>query len=239
MNIVQFWLIDSIVKASNGLSLDVNSPSMDDTEHREPLFNAPSDDEDDDAYKSGDVENQRRPQHSSSSLDAQLTRDFSSDADEHKSIPSTSSSAPNDEHSYPPSLSSSITSTTSSSNDHPKGIKPAKNLMKKPRRGPPAPLFIKPVRHPVINSPQVSVQSSPSTPAQQAIDVRPPAIAKPRNTQADPIQWTESWDDADDWATRVGEEEWTTRRLKDRRQVVNGVWETNGTTPNDVGTYRS
>jgi hypothetical protein len=243
MNVVQFWLIDSIVKASNAISLDVNSPNLDDSDYREPLFNAPSDDEDDDVYKSGDVENQRLRH----SLDAQrLSRDksFSSDPDENKSIPSGSgSSAINDEHSYPPSLSSSITSTASSINVHTKAIRPAKNLMKKQRRSPPAPLFIKPLHQPAINSPQVAASaiaaSVPKRLPQQADETHPPVIAHQQNTQAEAVEWTESWDDADDWATRVGDEEWTGRRLEDKRNTVNGVWEKNGTTLNDAGTHRS
>ncbi|KXN92354.1 hypothetical protein AN958_08585 [Leucoagaricus sp. SymC.cos] len=136
MNIVQFWLIDSIVKASNAISLDTNTSIPGDSEHREPLFGAPSDDEDDDAYKPQDLENQRHRQRSQSSLDAERAsrnQSFSSDLDESKSFPSGSSSAQNDDHSYPPSLSSSITSNAPSSNGYSKAIKPTKNFMKKQR----------------------------------------------------------------------------------------------------------
>lgn len=48
MNILQFWLIDSIVKASSSsVELPTNSPRMSDMHDREPLFHAPEDDEDD------------------------------------------------------------------------------------------------------------------------------------------------------------------------------------------------
>ncbi|KAF5363988.1 hypothetical protein D9756_000252 [Leucocoprinus leucothites] len=239
MNIVQFWLIDSIVKASDTISLDANSSSgLNDSEYREPLFNAPSDDDDDEAYKPADVENQRRNRHSSSSLDDRRDKSLSSDPDEAKSIPSTSTSTPYDGHSYPPSLSSSITSASSPSNDPPKAIRPAKNLMKKQRRGPPAPLFIKPLRQPAINSPQVSVPPlvpGPKTPEQLPVQALPPTIVQQRSTRGDDAEWADSWDDTDDWATRVGEEEWTGRRLEDKRRAVNDAWEANSSTPN-IGT---
>ncbi|KAG2041992.1 vacuolar membrane protein-domain-containing protein [Suillus americanus] len=48
MNILQFWLIDSIVKASSSSAeLPTNLPRMSDVHDREPLFHAPEDDEDD------------------------------------------------------------------------------------------------------------------------------------------------------------------------------------------------
>jgi len=160
MNILQFWLIDSIVKASSVIALDGNSRSHFDSEHREPLFNVPSDDEDDDAYNPGDLENQRRIRRSPFPSDSQQGK--SSGVDEHKS---TSTSTSYDDHSYPPSLSSSITCVTPCSNDHVKAIRPAKNLMKKQRREPPPPLSIEPVGQPVINSSKViTPPSGPKTP---------------------------------------------------------------------------
>ncbi len=64
MNIIQFWLIDSIVKASSAISLDSASSDPNDDEHQQPLFGASSDDEDEEAYKPGDIENQRRNRYS-------------------------------------------------------------------------------------------------------------------------------------------------------------------------------
>lgn len=59
MNILQFWLIDSIVKASSSSAeLPTNSPRMSDVHDREPLFGAPEVDEDD-ARSSCDIENPR------------------------------------------------------------------------------------------------------------------------------------------------------------------------------------
>ncbi|KAF9450677.1 hypothetical protein P691DRAFT_700883 [Macrolepiota fuliginosa MF-IS2] len=233
MNIVQFWLIDSIVKSSNTLSSDSSSPNAQDDEHREPLFGVPSDDEDEEVYKPRDIENQRQDRYSQSSTESR-DKSFSTEIsvpDEIKSLASTSTSALRDEHSYPPSLSSSITSAESP-NDNLKVIKPAKNLMKKKRRGPPAPLFIQPNHHPAINSPQPSAAPlevpGPKTPIQPAKETHPPAIANQTGTQSDITEWAESWDDADDWATRIGEEEWTGRRLEDKSKAINGIWGANG-----------
>lgn len=48
MNIVQFWLIDSIVKASTiPIAVRALSPRSSDSQDREPLFNSPDDDDDD------------------------------------------------------------------------------------------------------------------------------------------------------------------------------------------------
>ncbi|KAJ3516143.1 hypothetical protein NLJ89_g1303 [Agrocybe chaxingu] len=137
MNILQFWLIDSIVKASaaTGVALDVERDAQQD---REPLFQAGSDDDDGDHPSR--LDSSRRSHRSMSSLDSRgfhSRDDISSFAtgittpDEHKS----SGSPPNqtDDHAYPPSLSSSFTSESSSTHD-PKAPRVAKNLMKKSKR---------------------------------------------------------------------------------------------------------
>jgi hypothetical protein len=55
MNILQFWLIDSIVKASSSsVELPTDSPRMSDVHDREPLFGAPEVDDD-----GCDIENPR------------------------------------------------------------------------------------------------------------------------------------------------------------------------------------
>lgn len=47
MNVLQFWLIDSIVKAStSSTALRSSSPRNSDSQDREPLFHSPDDDED-------------------------------------------------------------------------------------------------------------------------------------------------------------------------------------------------
>lgn len=114
MNVVQFWLIDSIVKASNTiapLALDVESRSGPD---EEPLFNAPSDDEDN--YDSRAPRVQSRTSTSSlesrdaDPLDKKSVGTGITTPDERKSLAASSRHAAADNHSYPPSLSSSITS---------------------------------------------------------------------------------------------------------------------------------
>jgi len=207
MNIFQFWLIDSIVKASSVIALDSNSLSHFDSEHREPLFNP--EDEDDDAYNPGDLENQRRIRRSPFPSDGQQR----SDVNEHKS---TSTSAIYDDHSYPPSLSSSITCVAPPGNDHVKTIRPAKNLMQKQRREPPPPLSIEPVGQQVINSSQVTTPpSGPKAPEQQSVEVFSPTIVRKRSAQGETTEWADSWEDAEEWAAHVGEDKQTGRRLED------------------------
>ncbi|KAF9006665.1 vacuolar membrane protein-domain-containing protein [Cyathus striatus] len=110
MNILQFWLIDSIVKASSAtsLALDSDSPDSIHPQDREPLFNAPSDDEDDDGYRPRDVENRHAPRiNRTSSIESdEGSRDNSftlagSALDENK----TRANSVTETHSYPPSCS--------------------------------------------------------------------------------------------------------------------------------------
>jgi hypothetical protein len=238
MNIVQFWLIDSIVKASNSVSLDTDSPNADDGEQHEPLFTVPSDDEDEDeeGSKPDDVENQRPNKYSRSPGDSyRLSRDkpLSTDIptpDETKSRAASCSSELRDQHSYPPSLSNSL---SSSGSDRSKATKAATNLLKKKRRGPPAPLHIERVHQPVVNSPLVSalpvVASLPKTLPQPSImGNKPLVIARQQNTQPEVAAWTDSWeDDEDEWA---GEEEWARRNSDAMKPTTDGVWEENGKT---------
>ncbi|KAF5333530.1 hypothetical protein D9611_002706 [Ephemerocybe angulata] len=122
MNILQFWLIDSIVKASSGVALDPDTEDHTNPD-REPLFNGSSDDEDDDHHhrpRNADIENQisHRPSHSSmethSRAKSYTTGITTPDDDEHKSLDKTTQDAAHDHHSYPPSLSNSFTSASSS-----------------------------------------------------------------------------------------------------------------------------
>jgi hypothetical protein len=237
MNIVQFWLIDSIVKASGSVSLDLDSPDNNNDEHREPLFNVPSDDEDDEDCKPDDLENQRPNKYSRSSTDSyRLSSDkpFSTDIttpDDIKSRAASSSSGFHDPHSYPPSLSNSL---SSSGSDRSKAAKAATNLLKKKRRGPPAPLHIERVHQPVINSPQVSAPpvatSMPKTPSRfSMVEMKSPAIARQQSMQPKVADWTDSWeDDEDEWA---GGEESARRNSEVKNPTMDGVWEENGVAP--------
>ena len=126
MNIVQFWLIDSIVKASTiaYTALDVESGPEPDTA---PLFDA-SDDEDD-----GHPRRLSAP-HSVISYDPstlnQGTTTTGRTTPEDPPRGAKSSPGSLDDHAYPPSLSSSMSSNASSAHD-PQAQKAARNLMKK------------------------------------------------------------------------------------------------------------
>ncbi|EKM79919.1 hypothetical protein AGABI1DRAFT_72625 [Agaricus bisporus var. burnettii JB137-S8] len=222
MNIVQFWLIDSIVKASAAVSLDADSPDIDDSEHREPLFNAPSDDEDEDDRKPGDVENQRLDRGSHGSTDSyRMSRDksFSDASDDIKSRTASSSSGPRDQHSYPPSLSSSLSSSGSDPSKAAKAAKSAANLLKKKRRGPPAPLHIERISQPVINSPQVSAPPAATSMSKTPmVEMKPPAITRQQSTTPKVAEWTDSWeDDEDEWAKG--------NNTESQKPTIDGVWE--------------
>jgi hypothetical protein len=45
--------------------------------------------------------------------------------------------------------------------------------------------------------------------------------------------WGESWDDTDDWADKVGEEDWTGRRLEEKKNVLSD-WDNGSPMVNSV-----
>ncbi|KAK7049712.1 hypothetical protein VNI00_005743 [Paramarasmius palmivorus] len=232
MNILQFWIIDSIVKASDApVHLDPDSPHGQDQADREPLFNASSDDEDDDSTprRPHDIENPPPASRSRNSNDIDRLRST------HKSpspdIPDESKASgyntPGDSlelHAYPPSLSNSITSVSSTSSiGSTPSIREATKLNKK-KRGPPSPLNIQPQYQPAINSPQTtgiaSRQATPNIPTKAtSVPVKAPVAQKPVMDD-----WADSWEDSDDWANRVGEEEWTGRRIGEAKDNLQDVW---------------
>jgi hypothetical protein len=196
MNVLQFWLIDSIVKASIGGEklLDVEHGTYQD---REPLFNAPADDDDDSPRDN--ISEHRNSRRSISSLDSRgfLSHDdlsFDTDAmrrDEHKSAASSSKHV--DAHSYPPSLSSSMTSNSTSAAGT-KAPREAKNLLKKTkRREPPSALHLRSTtEEPASPSSSIALESMPPTPSPKLLSV---SVAPP-----EPAEWTDAWDDSNDWA---------------------------------------
>ncbi|KAI3616689.1 vacuolar membrane protein [Moniliophthora roreri] len=230
MNVVQFWIIDSIVKASDApVYLDADSPH--DHADREPLFGVPSDDEDDDApRRPHDIENPPPTSHSRNSSDNSRPHPV------HKSSPpedipeeskASGYNTPGDSlelHSYPPSLSNSVTSVSSTSTaGSTPSIREATKLNKK-RRGPPSPLNIQPQFQPAINSPQTtgiaSPQTTPIIPSKPApVPVKAAVAPRPAD------DWAGSWEDSDDWANRVGEEEWTGRRIGETKDSLHDVWD--------------
>ncbi|KAI0065734.1 hypothetical protein BV25DRAFT_1798171 [Artomyces pyxidatus] len=216
MNVLQFWLIDSIVKASAGVALPSDSPRASlEAEAREPLFQA-SEPSDDDDFDTGavlpDIEAQRR----SRSLSSDLKMHRRSNSLDRKDIPSASASssgsgsrgpAPESEHAYPPSVPGSPTpsSRPTSTSPVPRNSLPAQGLgLRKHRRSPPPPLLPRSPMVPALNSPD-------------------PVSGKAAVDAASKDNW-DAWDGEEDWADRVGEEEWTGRRLEAKKGEVDGVW---------------
>ncbi|KAF7290889.1 hypothetical protein HMN09_01267300 [Mycena chlorophos] len=207
MNILQFWLIDSIVKAS-GVALDLDSP---DPLDREPLFGAPDDDDDEDTphvHGATDIENHPRPPRA---------RSESSESDE---LPtpetkfSTGGSTPTqpvdiETHAYPPSVASS-----SSPSQSPPILREATKLKPKRRGGVPSPITIRNNNRPAVNSPR-------PTPIPNSANA--PAAPEPEPEPAN--DWGDSWDDQDDWADKVGEEEWTGKRMEEKKGALH-AWDT-------------
>lgn len=223
MNILQFWLIDSIVKASGTppLALDGDNADLYTTQDREPLFRAPDDENDDDAdYRPNDIERSRIRSSSPPSDIRDKRYSNTSNPEEHKSYPASSSDEPID-HSYPPSIASSA-STSSNQSAPPR---PAKNLLKNAnRRAPPAPLSLQHQNQPAVNS------LSPAMPsAQTPLPQVPLVLVAAPTPKAPPLHaphdsWSERWEDSDDWANRVGEEDWAGRMVDPTRDSVHNAW---------------
>ena len=215
MNIIQFWLIDSIVKASTTgpLALDVEHGPYQDQVH-EPLFHAPEDDDDDTGRR--DIHPARHSRNSFSSLDStglhstdDLTEDTTDVAtpDDRKSSASSSKHAV-ESHEYPPSLSSSFSSNASYPNKAPRE---AKNLLKKAkRREPPTPTHLRPNRDASSRKSSMTRASIPRTPS-------PPAAA-PVTLSQDRAEWADAWDDSNDWDKDTGHD-------KQHSLVTTGEWD--------------
>ncbi|KAG7097360.1 hypothetical protein E1B28_004711 [Marasmius oreades] len=222
MNILQFWIIDSIVKASDApVALAGDSPTAQDHADREPLFGMPSDDEDEDDHvtqrRPHDIEN---PPISRSSEPKAHSRIPTSEGDESKDPCSNTRGNSLEFHSYPPSLSNSAGSFSSNSSMG-ASVREATKLNKKKKR-PPSPLNLQPQYQPAINSPHVAVGTPHRSPLSTSTGI-PELAAAP---QAADNEWADSWEDSDDWAGRVGEEEWTGRRLGQTNANLHNAWGT-------------
>jgi hypothetical protein len=209
MNILQFWLIDSIVKASaSSVALPYDSPRhLDDNQDQEPLFTSNSDDEDDDP-RSQDIENQRGA-HSHPSThshgDQQKTMLIKGEQKVPDSTGSTlgqSGSTGDAMHAYPPSISGSGLPSFNPPS-LPKSIR-------KYKRSPPPPIPITSVNQPAVNSPLP--QSQP-----QSIYHQHHTLPAPAEKEDD---WAETWEDSDDWANKVGEEDGTGMRIEEKKGVL-------------------
>jgi len=155
MNVVQFWLIDSIVKASGnaGITLPSNQP---DSSDREPLFHTlddDGDDDDDDARGDGDA------------IATPTKRDIEAQAQGQVQLlrRSTDSS-----HTYPPrhDHSPAPTATTPAPTTVPHGSlssPPSRSMISSRRHRPsPAPLLPRSPMPPALNSPDPSSETSPA-----------------------------------------------------------------------------
>ncbi|KAH9833660.1 vacuolar membrane protein-domain-containing protein [Rhodofomes roseus] len=228
MNIIQFWLIDSIVKSSQAaaVALPTLTPrSSTDGEHEhEPLFRASSDDEDNDgAFPARhDIENPR-PRSRSLSADA----DRLGLPDEPKSLGSGTSTAVGstpgtpkpkpidikrgvEAHAYPPSLAGSSVDTSSSAASSLHGR--SRSPRAKRKHSPPPALPLQPM------SPQAERQATRRHTHSDSL------TPKPADTQYDEKEWADWGDEGDNWAERVGEEEWTGRRMEARKGELDNVW---------------
>ncbi|KAJ7228262.1 vacuolar membrane protein-domain-containing protein [Mycena pura] len=232
MNIIQFWLIDSIVKAS-GVALDLDTP---DPLDREPLFGAPDDDDENpNVYAEGDIESRPRAlQHSHSSP---YTSDHSGSSDHLHTPAETKLSGtstpdqrtqPVDMHAYPPSLTGSASSASSVSPPQWPVLREATKPKPK-RRGPPSPIHIRNNHRPAVNSPRQTPKTAPTpAPAPAPAPVTAPA-PEIRSEDA----WGDSWDDTDDWADKVGDEDWTGRRLEEKKGALS-AWDAESPMVNSV-----
>ncbi|KAG0702407.1 vacuolar membrane protein-domain-containing protein [Suillus ampliporus] len=196
MNILQFWLIDSIVKASSPVDLPINSPRTSDSHDREPLFRAPEDDEDE---AHCDIENPRPTYSRTPTGDDAKTLVASDDGkgkDSGTTSPITIAQSTNSSslasHDYPPSSIGSSSSHSSRSRH-------------KYKRSPPPPLEFCTSHMPAINSPD------------------PPRVQSVRSYQGDAER---SALGKEDCTGRVGDvdEEPTGTRTEQTKGIIDKVW---------------
>lgn len=220
MNILQFWLIDSIVKAAAESPVTLESDSQqnlyDDNDVRAPLFNVPSDDEDEDGPgPRHDIENPR------SAREENKHNAGSTTSDELKSTGSSTSHAPIEgelsvtAHSYPPSMSPPSRRGSMSP--------PAVGSVHKYKRSVPAPLSLQTAHQPAINSPNPTTAKTPLSFQTMPEPAVPMILA---TVEADSSKdWESSWDDSDDWANKVGEDDWAKRR-EHKKAALSEAWTT-------------
>jgi len=201
MNVVQFWLIDSIVKAGGptGIALPPNQSDC------EPLFHSvDSDDDGDDDDDDGDTRGD------GDAIAAPAKRDIEAQVQGQVELlrRSTDSS-----HTYPPRHDDSpiLTATVPAITIHRASISPPPShsiLSARRHRPPPPPLLPRSPMVPAVNSPDPSSETSPA-----GVDADP----RPKE------DW-QSWDGEGDWVERVGEEEWTGRRAEGKKGEVERIW---------------
>ncbi|KLO19900.1 hypothetical protein SCHPADRAFT_817456 [Schizopora paradoxa] len=171
MNILQFWLIDSIVKASASTAVLPATSDPGDISDREPLFSArDSDGEDDDdavVARRYDIENPRPRSQSSHSRPQSVASRKSLDNDERKyassftATPSAADAAAVDHlaHEYPPTSSSPDNSSVYSSGRESPRLFPSKRSNK--RSLPPPPLQLSSASTSFGSSSIIAIGSTP------------------------------------------------------------------------------
>jgi hypothetical protein len=189
MNILQFWLIDSIVKASSSSDvLPTDSHRTSDAQDREPLFRETEDDEDE---ARRDIENPKPIYLRMPSEDEAKTIVVSEDAKgtysgttSPLSIPESASSSTLASHGYPPASVESLSSHGSRSRH-------------KYKRSPPPPLEFRTSHMPAINSPD------------------PPRVQSVRSQQDEAEAERDSWEQED--LGRIVDEERPGTRIEQPR----------------------
>lgn len=253
MNVLQFWLIDSIVKASTAIQLGYLDDSA-----RHPLFRDPNNDSDD---EDGNGEHFVRRRDIESPPTPQKTQPQNGDsAAESKSTASGSSSTTVADstavqvHRYPPGSSYSGFSSNSNSPTTPSTSPIATFRHKKARRRSPPP----PIRKPSLLTTDLNytISSTPSpmpvkqfyTSNSNAIDddhdqITQTTAAAATTTTTATIQQSlinntlvltpqtsvasgspwTTWVNDSNWAERVGQDEWNARRL-DKKKMDLDLW---------------
>ena len=197
MNVVQFWLIDSIVKASAAAvaAQDIESSLQD----REPLFREDDDDQSPPRLETANYDSSRC---SISSLDSRNLeprvdtsyQNTTTTPEEYKSSASSFRHLVN-AYVYPPSLSSSISSDRSTLLNHHEGFNSVSSLAKK------SPL---------------SPAQRPTNPSSQLSPI--PRTPSPRSAISSIAQDDDIWEDRDGWDKDYE------RISTISKQNVNGSW---------------
>ncbi|KAH9174511.1 hypothetical protein EDB89DRAFT_2148048 [Lactarius sanguifluus] len=185
MNIIQFWVIDSIIKVGGIGGLGTPPDEPDEEADHEPLFHSiddPDGDEDEDdsggaaipAAARRDVEAQTRLRHSADSS-----------------------------HTYPPSLPDSPTAPSAT--------------IRYTSRSPP------PISRSLPLAQRHHSPTAPFLPRSAALSLHSPPS---KGNGGVGVRMKEDWQtwDGEDWADRVGEEEWTGRRAEAKKGEVDGTW---------------
>lgn len=199
MNVLQFWLIDSIVKAASQDSelLPNSSPRL--SADREPLFSATGSDDEDEGHEPTrglDIENQLNTHSQSQSI-----RSKNMSGDEQKYMSSRASSNEPEEvedaHAYPPLSTSAGSSIISHEIPRSRSVTPRRTQRK---RSPPPPLQLRSPRKnigfsgaPVIVETETPITGQKPSYSAGITRIDPQTLEKLSPVDRDG-DWTVSWD---------------------------------------------